>query len=174
MSTVEHRRTTGHASPVVHVALRADGRRLAGCSYDGRVFVGETSARADLSVLTSLRRGRRVIAADGNPAATEVLATAPADRTAAVWRRLLTAGLELIAAFRVPAAAVRSVAWIAGDQQLLVGACDGSVHLVDRAGRRLWHSGNAGLWPMSKSAAGGLVAVGGLLGVPHLLRQSPG
>lgn len=295
LNEAEHHPGPGHVSPTTHVALRADGRRLASCSYDGQVLLWEASEQGSLSPLTSLRHGRRVFATDWNPAAADLLATASNDRIAAVWRimddrppmcvalltlshedvraviwttdgrslvcltddgdvtlwdassatlvghvgrrrrcvmvsisvggsvatvsdddviaigdlsprhprtlrryaspvgtcawspsgltlavarpdgrvELLTAGLDLVAAFDVPASAVRSVAW-ADDDHLLVGGCDGSLHLLDRDGRLLWHARHARLWPVSMSATYGLVAVASLLGVPQMLRLTRG
>jgi WD40 repeat protein len=283
--------STGHLSPIVHVAFRADGRRLASCSYDGRVLVWERTGRTSFSRLTSLRHRRRVYATAWNPAAADLLATASTDRTAAVWRivadrppqlltlldhqgddvhtvmwtpggqgllcltgdgdvvlwdamsatfvhrvgrrrarcvmaavsvtgsvatvseddvvvvgdlsprrprairryagpvgacawspsgsalavsrgdgvlELLTPGLDLLRTFAVPARAVRSIAW-GGDDHLVVGGCDGSLHLVDRGGSPLWQLRDATMWPTSMSVAMGLVAVGSLRGAPHVI-----
>ena len=292
MSAAEHHfDSPGHLSPIDHVAFRADGRRLASCSYDGRVLVWESTGRTSFSRLTALRHRHRIYATAWNPAAADLLATASTDRTAAVWRivgdrppqlltlldrqgadvhtviwtpggqglicltadgdialwdalsatfvhrvgrrrarcvmaavsvtgsvatvseddvvvvgdlsprrprairryaghigacawspsgsalavsrgdgvvELLTPGLDLLRTIAVPATAVRSIAW-SGDDHLVVGGCDGSLHLVDRSGSPLWHLRDATMWPTSMSVAKGLVAVGSLRGAPHVL-----
>lgn len=63
LKVADHQTGPGHLSPISHVALRADGRRLASCSYDGQVMVWEISAQAALSRLPSLRAGRVALGA---------------------------------------------------------------------------------------------------------------
>ena len=282
----------GHASPVVHVAFRSDGGRLASCSYDGSVLVWQCGPAPRLTRLTSLRHRRQVRAAEWNPAAADLLATASRDRTAAVWRivddrppvlvtlldrhtegvrcalwtadgqgllcltddgdlslwdaltaapvtrigrrrarcvmvsvsvagtvaavsedgvvtvgdlsprrpmalrryptgiagcawspggttlavaaadgvvQMLTPALDLLGSVRVPAGAVRSVAWVT-DEHVVVGSFDGSLHLVDRTGAEASHIRDVRLWPTSMSFAAGLLAVASLAGTPQVLR----
>ena len=285
-----------HSSPVVHVAFRADGGRLASCSYDGAVLVWQSAPPAGLIRLTSLGPRRQVRAAEWNPAAADLLATASRNRTAAVWRivddrppvpvtvldphtagvrsalwtpdgqrllcltddgdlslwdalsatlvarigrrrarcvmvsvsvagtvaavseddvvtvgdlsprrpralrryptpiagcawspcgstlavasadgvvQLLTPDLDHVGSVSVPPTAIRSIVWV-GDDHVVVGGLDGSLHLVDRAGAESTRLRDARLWPASMSFAAGMLAVGGLAGAPRVLTLAAG
>ncbi len=141
------------------------GGSVATVSDDGVIAVGDLSPRRPLG----LRRYASVVGACAWSPSGEILAVVRPDGRV----ELLSPGLDLIAAFDVPASAVRSVAWTGGDHHLMVGGCDGSVHLLDRDGRQVGHLRSAQLWPVSMSAAAGLVAVGSLLGAPRMLHMTP-
>ena len=77
----------GHAAPITNVALRPDGQRIATSSYDGTVIIWDPRAAGELRPLSRLRHRRLVNAAAWNPARPGLLATASADKTAAMsWR----------------------------------------------------------------------------------------
>lgn len=76
----------GHAAPVTDVAFDADGSRLATCSYDGTVLVQDVSTPGRPRPLTRLHHRRLVNAARWNPVHRDLLVTASADKTVAVWR----------------------------------------------------------------------------------------
>lgn len=76
----------GHAAPITHVALRADALRLVSCSYDGSAIVWDVSDPTRPTIVTQVRHGRLVNAAAWCPVDPDVVATASADKTVAVWR----------------------------------------------------------------------------------------
>jgi WD40 repeat protein len=76
----------GHAAPVTDVSFRPDGSRLATSSYDGTVLVWDVSGPAGPRPLTRLHHRRLVNAVRWNPVHPDLLATASADKTVAVWR----------------------------------------------------------------------------------------
>ncbi|WP_431924546.1 repetative protein [Micromonospora wenchangensis] len=76
----------GHAAPITHVAFRPAGGRLVTCSYDGTALVWDTTRPAAPVPLARLRHRRLVNAAAWHPTEPDVLATASADKTVAVWR----------------------------------------------------------------------------------------
>jgi WD40 repeat protein len=152
----------GHSSPVAHVAFRADGRRLASCSYDGAVIVWESMQAAPLARLTSLGRRQQVRAAQWNPAAADLLVTASKTRQAAVWRIVDDRPPVLLTLLDRHAEGVRSATWTADGRQLLCLTDDGDLSLwhaqtaalIARVGRRRARCVN-----VSVSAAGTVAAV---------------
>ena len=152
----------GHRSPVVHVAFRTDGRRLASCSYDGAVIVWESAPSSRLARLTSLGRRQQVRAAHWNPAAADLLATASKTRGAMVWRIVDDRPPVLLTLFDRRTEGLRSITWTAEGQQLLCLTDDGDI--------TLWHAQTASLITtvgrrrarcvdVSVSAAGAVAAV---------------
>lgn len=120
---------SGHAAPLTHVALRSDGTRLASCSYDGTVLVWDTAEPARPRRLTRLRHRRLVNAAAWNPAAPDLLATASADKTVAVWRIGPDGGSELVSVLARHTDDINAVDWMPDGRRLICVSEDGRATL---------------------------------------------
>lgn len=116
---------TGHAAPITHVAFRHDGRRLASCSYDGTVQVWDTTEPRQPVRLAQLRHRRLVNASAWNPAAPNLLATASADKTVAVWRVADDGQASLINVLARHTDDINSVAWMPDGERLICVSEDG-------------------------------------------------
>jgi WD40 repeat protein len=117
----------GHAAPITHVTFRRDGVRLATCSYDGSAIVWDTTDPARPVLMHRLRHRRLVNGAAWHPTDPDLLATASADKTVAVWR-----GRDLVNVLARHTDDVNAVAWLPDGQRL---AC------VSEDGRAtLWHA----------------------------------
>ncbi|MFE1250460.1 WD40 repeat domain-containing protein [Streptomyces sp. NPDC058735] len=123
---------TGHAAPVTHVALRADGKRLTSCSYDGTVLIWDTTEPATPRILHRLRHRRLVNASAWNPVAPGLLATASADKTVAVWRIPSEGGpAELINVLARHTDDINSVDWMPDGERLVCVSEDGRATMWD-------------------------------------------
>ncbi|MER7546385.1 WD40 repeat domain-containing protein [Spirillospora sp. NPDC127506] len=121
----------GHRAPVTHVAFRADGGRLASCSYDGTVLVWDTGDPSRPVPLARLRHRRLVNGAAWNPADPAVLATASADKTAAVWRIPERGPHSLVTVLARHTDDVNAVAWMPDGRRLACVSEDGRATLWD-------------------------------------------
>ncbi|MEU0440278.1 MULTISPECIES: WD40 repeat domain-containing protein [unclassified Streptomyces] len=122
----------GHAAPVTDVAFRPDGRRLATCSYDGTVLLWDVSDPARPEPLTRLHHRRLVNAARWNPVRPDLLATASADKTVAVWRVPEDPDVRRPALVTVLARHtddVNAVAWMPDGERLICVSEDGRATL---------------------------------------------
>lgn len=122
---------TGHAAPVTHVAFRADGRRLASCSYDGTALVWDTSDAARPVRIAKLQHRRLVNASAWNPAIETLLATASADKTVAVWQIPDRARADLVNVLARHTDDVNSVAWMPDGLRLICVSEDGRATMWD-------------------------------------------
>ncbi|MEU0841459.1 WD40 repeat domain-containing protein [Streptomyces sp. NPDC005962] len=122
---------SGHAAPVTHVAFRADGKRLATCSYDGTVLVWDTSEPIRPVPLTQLRHRRLVNAAAWNPTQPSLLATASADKTVAVWRVPDHGRHRLVTVLARHTDDINAVAWMPDGRRLICVSEDGRATLWD-------------------------------------------
>ncbi|WP_107088090.1 WD40 repeat domain-containing protein [Streptomyces sp. XY152] len=161
----------GHSAPLTHVGFRPDGQRLATCSYDGTVIVWDTADPSRPTPLARLRHRRLVNASAWNPADPEVLATASADKTVAVWRVGARGRATLHTVLARHTDDINSVAWLPDGERLICVSEDGRATLWSTAdGRFLAEVGSheAHCMMVSVSAQGlvatvgedGLVAVG--------------
>ncbi|MGV9991258.1 WD40 domain-containing protein [Streptomyces sp. NPDC003374] len=123
----------GHSAPLTHVAFRPDGQRLASCSYDGTVIVWDTGDPARPAPLARLRHRRLVNACAWNPADPEVLATASADKTVAVWRVDARGRSSLQTVLARHTDDVNSVAWLPDGARLICVSEDGRATLWSAA-----------------------------------------
>jgi toxoflavin biosynthesis protein ToxC len=122
---------TGHAAPVTHVTLRSDGQRLASCSYDGTALVWDT-ARAVPRPLHRLRHRRLVNASAWNPVTLNLLATASADKTVAVWRIPDGDGrAQLVNVLARHTDDINAVDWMPDGERLVCVSEDGRATLWD-------------------------------------------
>ncbi|MCM1973055.1 WD40 repeat domain-containing protein [Streptomyces sp. G1] len=124
----------GHAAPVTDVAFRPDGKRLATCSYDGTVLLWDVTAPARPRPLTRLHHRRLVNTARWNTVRPDVLATASADKTVAVWRipeHPDTRRPELITVLARHTDDVNAVAWMPDGHRLICVSEDGRATLWD-------------------------------------------
>lgn len=162
----------GHAAPVTHVALRADGVRLASCSYDGTVLIWDTSEPAKPRQLSQLRHRRLVNAAAWNPSAPGLLATASADKTVGVWRISEEGRGELINVLARHTDDINSVAWMPDGERLICVSEDGRATLWDAlSGAFLSEVGSHTAHCMAVSvSADGLVATVGEDGMVAVTR----
>ncbi len=120
----------GHAAPITHVTLRADGRRLATCSYDGTVVVWDVTQPRHPRRLTQLRHRRLVNAAAWNPVS-GLLATASADKTVAVWQVGDSEPAQVRTVLARHTDDVNAVAWMPNGRDLICVSQDGRATLWD-------------------------------------------
>jgi WD40 repeat protein len=154
---------SGHAAPITHVAFRADGRRLATCSYDGSVLVWDIDEPANPAVLHRLRHRRLVNASAWNPCVHSLLATASADKTVAVWS--VPDGREpvLVNVLARHTDDINSVAWLPDGERLICVSEDGRATMWDAlTGQLLGEVGSHAAHCMMVSvSSSGLVATVG-------------
>lgn len=122
---------SGHAAPLTHVAIRSDGLRLASCSYDGTVLIWDMSEPARPRRLSQLRHRRLVNAAAWNPFDPELLATASADKTVAVWRVSENGENELVTVLARHTDDINSVDWMPDGERLICVSEDGRATMWD-------------------------------------------
>ena len=120
---------SGHAAPVTHVAFRADGRRLASCSYDGTVVIWDVTDPDRPRRVNRLQHRRLVNAAAWNPVAGDLLATASADKTAAVWRVADGRKPQLLTVLARHTDDINAVAWMPDGHHLICVSEDGHATL---------------------------------------------
>ena len=126
MRVIEMRRTmTGHSAPITHADFRRDGRRLTTCSYDGTAVVWDTTEPSQPVPLTRLKHRRLINSSAWNPADPELLATASADKTAAVWRIAHDGQTELVTVLARHTDDVNSIAWMPDGDHLICVSEDG-------------------------------------------------
>jgi WD40 repeat protein len=113
------------------VAFRADGGRLASCSYDGTVLVWDTGDPSRPAPLARLRHRRLVNGAAWNPADPALLATASADKTVAVWRIPERGAHTLVGVLARHTDDVNAVAWMPDGRRLACVSEDGRATLWD-------------------------------------------
>ncbi|GAA4804308.1 WD40 repeat domain-containing protein [Streptomyces ziwulingensis] len=123
----------GHSAPLTHVGFRPDGNRLASSSYDGTVIVWDTGDPAHPVPLARLRHRRLVNASAWNPADPEVLATASADKTVAIWRVTDEGRTTLRAVLARHTDDINSVAWLPDGERLICVSEDGRATLWSAA-----------------------------------------
>ncbi|MGW0711850.1 WD40 repeat domain-containing protein [Streptomyces sp. NPDC002643] len=154
---------SGHAAPLTHVAFRADGLRLASASYDGTVIVWDTSTPRRPVLLTRLRHRRLVNSSAWNPVDPALLATASADKTAAVWRVAEDGDSTLVTVLARHTDDINSVAWMPDGRRLICVSEDGRATVWDTAtGAFLYEIGSHTAHCMMASvSARGLVATVG-------------
>jgi WD40 repeat protein len=116
---------TGHAAPITHVAVRPDGRRLASCSYDGTVLVWDTTDPTAPARVAELRHRRLVNGSAWNPTAPELLATASADKTVAIWRVSDDGRVDLVNVLARHTDDINSVAWMPDGERIICVSEDG-------------------------------------------------
>ncbi|WP_149827672.1 WD40 repeat domain-containing protein [Streptomyces tailanensis] len=122
---------SGHAAPLTHVTFRADGLRLASASYDGTVIVWDTSTPARPVRLARLRHRRLVNSSAWNPVTPSLLATASADKTAAVWRVEDDGASSLVTVLARHTDDINSVAWMPDGRRLICVSEDGRATVWD-------------------------------------------
>ncbi|MGH3328170.1 MAG: WD40 repeat domain-containing protein [Streptomycetales bacterium] len=128
----------GHAAPITHVEFRADGRRLATSSYDGTVIVWDSGDPSRLRRLCRLPHRRLVNASAWNPVHPDLLATASADKTVAVWSVAEGQPPAVRATLARHTDDINSVAWMPDGERLICVSEDGRASLWDAtAGRFL-------------------------------------
>jgi WD40 repeat protein len=115
----------GHAAPITHVALRADGRRLATTSYDGTAIVWDVADPTNPWPLCTLRHRRLVNASAWNPVAGNLLATASADKTVVVWNVSRSEQPSVVTTLARHTDDVNSVAWMPDGERLVCVSEDG-------------------------------------------------
>lgn len=166
---------SGHAAPLTHVALRADGRRLASCSYDGTVLVWDVSEPSKPLRLSRLRHRRLVNAAAWNPSVPGLLATASADKTVAVWRIADDGTSELVSVLARHTDDINAVDWMPDGQRLICVSEDGRATMWSAlTGTYLGEIGSHTAHCMAVSvSADGLVATVGEDGMVAV-RRPPG
>ncbi|MEV5989551.1 repetative protein [Streptomyces sp. NPDC052051] len=123
----------GHSAPLTHVEFRPDGKRLVSCSYDGSVLVWDTADPARPTPLARLRHRRLVNASAWNPADPEVLATASADKTVAVWRVDDRGRTTLHTVLARHTDDINAVAWLPDGERLICVSEDGRATLWSAA-----------------------------------------
>ncbi|MFS8198524.1 WD40 repeat domain-containing protein [Streptomyces sp. CWNU-52B] len=124
----------GHAAPVTDVAFRPDGSQLATCSYDGTVLLWDVRNPARPEPLARLHHRRLVNAARWNPVRTDLLATASADKTVAVWRIPERPDVQrptLLTVLARHTDDVNAVAWMPDGHRLICVSEDGRATLWD-------------------------------------------
>ncbi|MFI2379124.1 WD40 repeat domain-containing protein [Streptomyces sp. NPDC018964] len=154
---------SGHFAPLTHVGFTPDGKRLATCSYDGTVIVWDTADPTRPVPLARLRHRRLVNASAWNPADPELLATASADKTVAVWRVDGRGRGSLQTVLARHTDDVNSVAWLPDGKRLICVSEDGRATLwsaVDGAFLAEVGSHEAHCMMVSVSARGLVATVG--------------
>ncbi|MFJ3197938.1 WD40 repeat domain-containing protein [Streptomyces griseoviridis] len=167
----------GHAAPVTHVAVRSDGRRLASCSYDGTVLVWDISDPARPVAGSRLHHRRLVNACAWNPSVPQLLATASADKTAAVWRVPDAGPARLTGVLARHTDDINSIAWMPDGERLICVSEDGRATLWDALSGALLGevSSHQAHCMMVSVSAEGLVATVGEDGMVAVSRPgSPG
>ncbi len=119
------RSTTGHSAPITHVDFRRDGRRLTTCSYDGTAVVWDTTEPTQPVPVTRLKHRRLINSSAWNPADPRLLATASADKTAAVWRISHGGPAELVTVLARHTDDINSIAWMPAGDHLICVSEDG-------------------------------------------------
>ncbi|MCE6995206.1 WD40 repeat domain-containing protein [Saccharothrix sp. S26] len=120
-----------HAAPITHIAFRADGRRLASSSYDGTVLVWDVEDRRRPTPVARLHHRRLVNASAWNPRDPEVLATASADKTVAVWRIGADGAVAAISTLARHTDDINSVGWLPDGERLICVSEDGRATMWD-------------------------------------------
>jgi toxoflavin biosynthesis protein ToxC len=82
---------------------------------------------------------------------------------------ILSSDLKVNMSTRVADVAARSVSWSKDNENLIVGAYDGSVHIVDSSGRVKKSRFHEQFWPRSLAVTSKMIAVGSFAAAPHLL-----
>lgn len=121
----------GHSAPITHVAFRADGRRLATCSYDGSVWVWDVGDPGRCVPLQRLRHRRLVNASAWNPTARTLLASASADKTVAVWSVPDEGEATLVNVLARHTDDINSVAWMPDGERVICVSEDGRATIWD-------------------------------------------
>lgn len=119
------RTTTGHSAPITHADFRRDGLRLTTCSYDGTAIVWDTTEPSQPVSLTRLKHRRLINSSAWNPSDPELLATASADKTAAVWRIARDGQTELVTVLARHMDDINSIAWMPDGDHLICVSEDG-------------------------------------------------
>ncbi|MFE7032844.1 WD40 repeat domain-containing protein [Streptomyces sp. NPDC057621] len=161
----------GHAAPVTDVTFSADGSRLASCSYDGTVLVWNVTDPTRPEPLTRLPHRRLVNAARWNPVHHDVLATASADKTVALWR--ITRLPREPAPFMVLARHtddINAVDWMPDGDRLICVSEDGRATLWDTttgafAGEAASHRAHCMMVSVSRDGLIATVGEDGLIAV---------
>jgi toxoflavin biosynthesis protein ToxC len=144
---------------------------MAACSRDGLVAtVGEDGMVTVIDPDADVTRTRSY------PASVEGCAWSNSGLLLAIARDdglvdVLDRNLEPVRSIPVSSSAARSVAWSDDDDQLVIGAYDGSVHFAGTNGQHLGKIDDDRMWPRSVAAARGLVAVGSFWSTPFVLDQ---
>ncbi|MDY7086155.1 MAG: hypothetical protein SYR96_13720 [Actinomycetota bacterium] len=121
-------------SPYGVVAFRHDGRRLAMSAPNGELTLWDTTDPAYPQRAGRLRAGRGITAAEWNPAVPDLLATASADGTSAVWRVPPGGVPEQVAGWAALPERARHVGWVAGGSLVYSMTEHGRVTVWDVAG----------------------------------------
>jgi WD40 repeat protein len=113
--------------------FRSDGRRLASIGPDGELRVWDTTWPRRTSVVTRLRRRRRVVAMAWNPQAATLLATVSIGGGLAVWRTLDDRPLQPVWAVDQSLAAADRLAWLGDGRHLVCTTRYGEARVWDTA-----------------------------------------
>jgi WD40 repeat protein len=113
--------------------FRSDGRRLASIGPDGELRVWDTTWPRRTSVVTRLRRGRRVLAMAWNPQAANLLATVSIGGGLAVWRILDDRPLQPVWGVDQSLAAADRLSWLGDGRHLVCTTRYGEVRVWDTA-----------------------------------------
>jgi WD40 repeat protein len=113
--------------------FRSDGRRLASIGPDGELRVWDTTWPRRTSVVTRLRRRRRVVAMAWNPQAANLLATVSIGGGLAVWRILDDRPLQPVWGVDQSVAAADRVAWLGDGRHLVCTTRYGEARVWDTA-----------------------------------------
>ncbi|MCO8274053.1 hypothetical protein M1L60_25975 [Actinoplanes sp. TRM 88003] len=101
-------------SPYGAIAFRPDARRLTVSAPNGELTLWDTADPARPQPAGRLRLGRGIVAAAWSPAATDMLATASADGSGALWRLRDDRPPEGVARWAALPDRPRHVGWVAG------------------------------------------------------------
>ena len=111
--------------------FRSDGRRLASIGPDGELRVWDTTWPRRTTVVTRLRRRRRVVAMAWNPRASNLLATVSIGGGLVVWRILDDRPLQPVWGVDQSLAAADRMAWLSDGRHLVCTTRYGEARVWD-------------------------------------------
>lgn len=117
--------TLGHAAPITDVAMSRHGFRLATASYDGTVIVWDYQHPDKPEMVCRIRHRRLVNSVAWNPVRPDLLASASADKTAAVWCVSDAGDVSVVSVLARHTDDVNSVAWMPSGTELICVSEDG-------------------------------------------------
>ncbi len=161
MKTIKLEATgAGHEAPITGVAMRSDGL-IATSSYDGTVQVWAQSDGL-LSSLRTFRHRRLVNSVAWNPVSPDLLASASADKTVAIWD-VSREGDPLVSLMSRHTDDVNSISWMPDGKRIVCVSEDGHVSVWDATTSEFLGSlaaHRAHCMAVSVSCAGDIASVG--------------